>query len=158
MIGQKGSKLARFDLLPTDALWIIAEQFGIGAEKYAERNWEEGYNWSLSYAALQRHLTAFWGGEDMDPDSEGRSYHLGAAGFHIMAMLHYLLDGGYGEYDDRPGRTLDTPSARVCGHISPTGIASCHGEPGHLGPHWGPSTPMVLPWPYRISGRLGTSL
>lgn len=32
----KGSKLARFDLIPQDALWELAEHYGKGAEKYDE--------------------------------------------------------------------------------------------------------------------------
>jgi len=85
--GQKGEKPARFDLLPPDALWQIAEHFGRGAEKYADRNWERGYAWSLSYAALQRHLHAWWGGEDLD--AETGSSHLAAAGFHVLALLAF---------------------------------------------------------------------
>lgn len=31
---QKGSKLARYDMIPADALKILAKHYGIGAEKY----------------------------------------------------------------------------------------------------------------------------
>src|SRR5512146_2965093 len=67
--GEKGSKLARFDLLPVLPLTELAEHFGRGAKKYADRNWERGYKWSLSFAALMRHAWAFWGGEDIDPET-----------------------------------------------------------------------------------------
>jgi hypothetical protein len=87
--GQKGSKLARFDLIPPDALWAIAEQYGIGATKYSDRNWERGYAWGLSYAACQRHLNSYWSGEDIDPETG--HYHLAAAGFHVLGMLAFLL-------------------------------------------------------------------
>src|SRR5690625_7397406 len=53
--GQKGSKKARFDLIPVVPLWEVAEVYGKGAEKYEDRNWERGYDWSLSFAALRRH-------------------------------------------------------------------------------------------------------
>lgn len=96
--GEKGQKLARFDLIPVDALWDIAEHFGRGAEKYADRNWERGYKWSLSYAALLRHLTAWWGGEDFD--EETGSHHLAAVGFHTMALLTFVRTHPDG--DDRP--------------------------------------------------------
>ena len=66
--GTKGQKLARFDLIPVGPLKAVAEQFGRGAAKYEERNWERGYPWSLSYAAAMRHLTACWNGEDWDQD------------------------------------------------------------------------------------------
>jgi hypothetical protein len=62
--GRKGSKLARFDLIPPRPLWDIAEHYGIGCDKYEARNWERGYDWSLSYAAMNRHLNLWWQGED----------------------------------------------------------------------------------------------
>ena len=83
--GQKGSKLARFDLIPADALWALAERYGEGAKKYAVRNWEKGYDWGLSYAALQRHATAWWGGEDVDAET-GQS-HTVAVMWHAFALF-----------------------------------------------------------------------
>jgi hypothetical protein len=95
---EKGRKLARFDLLPTGPLTEIAEHYGLGAAKYAERNWERGYAWSLSYGAAQRHLTAFWSGEDLDP--ELGDTHLSAVAFHILAMMEFART--HPEKDDRP--------------------------------------------------------
>jgi hypothetical protein len=43
--GVKGQKLARFDLIPVNPLWELAEHFGRGAQKYADRNFERGYDW-----------------------------------------------------------------------------------------------------------------
>lgn len=96
--GAKGQKLARFDLLPWDVLWEVAEHFGRGALKYEDRNWEKGYMWSLSYAALMRHLIAFWNGEDTDPETG--SHHLDAVIFHAMALRRYTVS--HPEFDDRP--------------------------------------------------------
>lgn len=87
--GAKGSKLARFDLLPYDALTLVAEHFGKGASKYADRNWERGYDWGLSMAALQRHLAAFWSGEDVDEETD--SLHLQAVVFHALALLTFQI-------------------------------------------------------------------
>ena len=102
--GEKGQKLARFDLIPPIPLERLAEQYGRGARKYEERNWERGYNWSLSYAAAMRHLNAFWAGEDYDDDDplwEGDPpHHLDAAMFHLMALREFLIT--HPEYDDRP--------------------------------------------------------
>src|SRR6201988_2624670 len=57
--GEKGSKLARTDLLPADVLMLLAEHYGRGAAKYADRDWYRGYAGALSYAALLRHLVAW---------------------------------------------------------------------------------------------------
>lgn len=96
--GAKGSKLARFDLLPWDALWSVAELYGRGAAKYADRNWEKGYAWHLSHAALHRHLAQFWQGERID--AETGAHHLTAVVFHALALLAFdLRKAGT---DDRP--------------------------------------------------------
>ena len=102
--GEKGQKLARFDLIPPDALWELATLYGVGAEKYAERNWEHGYSWSLSYAAMQRHAHQFWMGEDVDQETQ--MPHMASVAWHAFAMLHFLGNPDeYQEYDDRPATT-----------------------------------------------------
>lgn len=70
--GQKGVKLARFDLIPARPLKLLAEHYGRGALKYAEHQWRNGYDWSKSIAALERHENLFKGGEDYDicPDDD----------------------------------------------------------------------------------------
>lgn len=98
--GQKGVKAQRHSLLPKHGLDVIAEVFGFGAQKYDDHNWRRGYEWSKSYDALQRHLTAWWDGEDIDPES-GLS-HLGHAGFHILVLATWeRLDGQGSQFDDR---------------------------------------------------------
>lgn len=89
--GQKNQKLARFDLLPPDTLFRVAEHLGKGAQKYAARNWEAGYAWGLSYGALQRHLNAFWSGEDID--EETGSHHLDAVIVHALFLRTFVLRG-----------------------------------------------------------------
>ena len=95
--GQKGVKLARYDLIPQGPLRQYAEHLGRGAQKYEEHNWRRGYEWSKSFAALQRHIWAFWGGEDID--EETGSHHLAAVIFHAMAMLEWVET--HPEFDDR---------------------------------------------------------
>ena len=36
--GEKGAKLARFDLIPPEATWALAEHYGKGCAKYSDRN------------------------------------------------------------------------------------------------------------------------
>ena len=114
--GRKGQKLARHDLLDPGVMDAIARQFGRGAHKYGDRNYQKGYNWSLSYAAAQRHLNAFWGGEDWDHDpfweleGLGVPHHLDAACFHIMALREFF--NKHPEFDDRP-KTTKNPAQRA---------------------------------------------
>lgn len=95
--GAKGSKTARFDLLPAGPLRQVAEHYGKGAEKYEARNWERGYDWSLSFAALQRHAWQFWAGEDIDVETG--SHHMAAVVFHAFALMQFGLTCA--ELDDR---------------------------------------------------------
>lgn len=71
--GQKGVKLERFDLIPIGPLTHLARHYGRGAEKYDNHQWRQGYEWSKSYAALLRHLTAWWNGEEYDTCPSDRS-------------------------------------------------------------------------------------
>lgn len=95
--GEKGSKLARFDLIPPGPLALLAKHYGKGSRKYADRNWEKGYKWGLSYAALQRHATAFWGGEDIDPETG--TPHIIAVAWHALALAEFMKT--HPELDDR---------------------------------------------------------
>lgn len=108
---QKGSKLARYDMIPADALELVAKHYGKGAEKYPPfdnddgygvlDNWRRGYAWSLSFAAMMRHAWAFWRGEDIDPETG--SPHLAAIVWHALTMLHWSNNEELKEkYDDRP--------------------------------------------------------
>lgn len=84
---EKGAKLARFSLIPPSFLWALAEHYGQGAKKYADKNWERGYKWSLSLDASQRHLNQWLLGEDND--EETGSSHLVAAAWHLIALFFF---------------------------------------------------------------------
>lgn len=99
--GSKGQKPARFDLIPSRPLWTLAELYGKGAAKYGQdRNWERGYDWSLSFAALQRHSWQFWNGEDND--AETGLPHMASVAFHALALIEFMAT--HRDYDDRPVR------------------------------------------------------
>lgn len=89
--GQKGSKLARFSLIPSAFLWALAEHFGKGASKYADKNWELGYRWSLCVDALDRHWHQWRMGETYD--IETGSHHLIAVAWHACALFIFQLRG-----------------------------------------------------------------
>lgn len=89
--GQKGTKLQRFSLIPPEFLWALAEHYGKGAQKYADRNWEKGYAWSKTVDALERHLTAWKMGEWVDPETG--SSHMIAVAWHAIALFIFKLRG-----------------------------------------------------------------
>lgn len=88
----------RTDLVPVEGITAVADILGVGAKKYAARNWEQGMDWSRPYGAALRHLFAWWGGEKVDPDT-GRS-HLWHAATNIFFLICYE-QWGKGK-DDRP--------------------------------------------------------
>jgi hypothetical protein len=95
--GQKGQKLARFDLVPGEPLWELAEVYGRGAKKYADDNWRKGYSWKLSFGALNRHLWSWWHGEKRD---EMGNHHLTQVAWHAFTLFWFEMFGK--GTDDRP--------------------------------------------------------
>ncbi len=95
--GAKGVKLARFDLMPAQFLWELAECYGRGAKKYDDNNWRKGYAWSLTIGALQRHLSLWLRGATRDEDG---NHHLAQVAWHA-ATLFTFQHFGLGT-DDRP--------------------------------------------------------
>jgi hypothetical protein len=87
----------RFDLIPFRAVAEIADVLEFGAEKYSANNWCRGTRWGRYFAALCRHIFAWWAGEDRDPET-GYS-HLAHAGCCLLFLLEYQHHG-WGE-DDR---------------------------------------------------------
>lgn len=94
---EKGMKPQRYDLIPIGPMAKVAELYGNGAKKYDSHNWRKGYEWSKSYAAMQRHATQFWAGEDIDPEMQ--LPHLASVVFHALAMMEFMET--HPEFDDR---------------------------------------------------------
>lgn len=113
---------SRMDLIPPEGVAAIADILGIGAKKYAARNWEQGMDWSRPYGAALRHLFAWWGGEKVDKDT-GRS-HLWHAATNLFFLITYELRG-IGK-DDRPVKPM--PPVLI------TGIKYAYGPYGKDGP------------------------
>ena len=81
----------RLELLPSAALEQIAEVLTYGAAKYDANNWCRGARWGRYYAALLRHLFAWWRGEDRDAET-GLS-HLAHAGCCLLFLMEYQCNG-----------------------------------------------------------------
>ena len=92
---------ARYDLIPPEVEEAIAKVLTFGAEKYGDRNWELGMAWGRPYAALRRHMAAWWGGEDLDPET-GMPHTWHAA--CCIAFITAFEARGVGT-DDRPTKT-----------------------------------------------------
>lgn len=104
--GEKGRKPECFGLVPLSAVGEIATVYDYGSRKYAAHNWRKGYPYSWSFDALLRHLTAWWEGEENDPESG--LCHLAHAGFHILALLWFKKHGK--GTDDRYVREANQPT------------------------------------------------
>lgn len=64
-----GEKL-RWDLLPIEPIEAIIRVMMLGSDKYNDDNWKYVPGCKRRYyAAAMRHLTAWWKGETLDPES-----------------------------------------------------------------------------------------
>ena len=75
----------------------IGEVLTKSREKYAEGNWMGATNFSTPYESLQRHLQAFWAGEEFDKET-GESHLLHAATNLMFLHFHQSSENGI---DDR---------------------------------------------------------
>lgn len=94
-----GGKL-RWDLIPYACLEEVAKVYTHGATKYSDWNWAQGIHYSRLFAALMRHLGAFWFRRE-SYDQESGCHHLAAATFYTLALMHYDLKTTSGAWDDR---------------------------------------------------------
>lgn len=76
----------KMGLISTRFLKGLAQVLTFGAHKYAVHNWRKGLATSRLYDALQRHLTDWNDGQDLDPES-GLS-HL----YHASCCLMFLAE------------------------------------------------------------------
>lgn len=79
----------RYDLLPPDAIEELVKIYTMGAAKYADRNWEKGFNWMDCYASLARHLALWQMGEDRDEESD--HLHMAHVAWNALAIVTFQL-------------------------------------------------------------------
>lgn len=87
----------RMDLIAPEIHDALGHVLRFGADKYEARNWEKGMAWGRPFAALMRHMWAWWRGEAKDHET-GFS-HLWHAACCIMFLIAYE-ERGIGQ-DDR---------------------------------------------------------
>ena len=86
-------------LVPPSAKHYLAMALADGAKKYGAYNWRDAaISISVYKSALERHMDAFWDGEELAPDSG--VHHVA----HAMACCALILDAmSIGKlHDDRP--------------------------------------------------------
>lgn len=81
----------RMDLIAPEINDALGHVLRFGADKYEARNWEKGMAWGRPFAALMRHMWAWWRGEAKDPET-GFS-HLWHAACCIMFLIAYEQRG-----------------------------------------------------------------
>lgn len=100
-----GIKKVPFSTVPSEVTAEVGLAMLEGALKYGRHNYRSvGVRASVYYDAALRHLTAFWEGQDTDPDS-GLSHLV-----KCLACLYVLRDSQHmGNWvDDRPIRIPDS--------------------------------------------------
>lgn len=101
MTGEAGQKYdgekVRMELLSSLWLFGVAQVLTFGAKKYAADNWRKGLSQRRLIGAAFRHLTAYNGGEDLDPET-GVSHLLHAS---CCLMFAFELKELKPELDDR---------------------------------------------------------
>lgn len=94
----------RPDLISPFAEERLGHWLRMGANKYAERNWERGMPFTRCIASLRRHLMKYMQGK-RDED------HLAAILFNAMAIIHYeaMIQAGVlpADLNDMPNYTHD---------------------------------------------------
>lgn len=88
----------RPDLIAPELIDSLGRVLEFGARKYEPWEWAKGKEWARDYAAVLRHLNAWWGGEDLDPES-GLS-HLAHAACDMMFLI--ACEARQVGIDDRP--------------------------------------------------------
>lgn len=90
----------RYDLIPFDLLEGEQKVWEFGARKYSPNQWRKGMPMTQPYNALLRHLFAFMGGEDNDPESGLNHLDHAACCLRMMQNTyknHPFLDDRYKE-------------------------------------------------------------
>lgn len=87
----------RYDLLPVGPLETLVAVYNFGAKRYSDNNWRKGISWGRIFGAINRHLWAFWRGEDLDKESG--LPHLAHAAWGCLTLMEYMKNRP--DLDDR---------------------------------------------------------
>jgi hypothetical protein len=99
----------RYDLVEPHAFADFVQVLTDGANKYFDRNWENGLSWTSVLASLKRHIAAIEKGEDYDKESGFLHIAHAACNVHFLNAFYYIFPQG----DDRPKRYLSLPKIGI---------------------------------------------
>ena len=92
----------KWDLIPYGALDEVAKVYTGGAKKYDDWNWAKGIKYSRIFAAMMRHLIAFWWYKKRINEEDFGLHHLAHAIWGALTLLHYEQNyETYKSFDDR---------------------------------------------------------
>lgn len=97
-----GIRKVSLSVLPTPVMWEVALGMTEGALKYGRHNYRAiGVRASVYYDATQRHLTDWWEGQDLDPESGLNHITKAISSLTVLrdAMIRDMWE------DDRPPAT-----------------------------------------------------
>ena len=80
-----------WSLFPFDAAEEIVAVYHFGAQKYCAHGWRGGFHYSRIFAAVCRHLFAWWRGEERD--AESGLLHLAHAGWGVLCLIDMTRRG-----------------------------------------------------------------
>lgn len=105
----------RFDLIPPEPITESSQHFEAGANKYAERNWEQGLPLSTFYNSLSRHLRDWYMYGKTDEN------HLAALVWNAMCALatQRRIDAGTlpASLDTRPATAITNWNCSLGGTV-----------------------------------------
>lgn len=94
-----GRQKLQFQYIPLEVLKEIAAGMAEGADKYGAYNWRDTkIEMSDYYDSTLRHVTSWFEGEDLDPDTG--VHHLSKAITGLIVVRDAILQGAI--VDDRP--------------------------------------------------------
>ena len=105
----------RIDLIPPEVILEVAAVLTDGVEEYGEHNWRQGIAYSRLYSAIQRHLLAFWSGDDVDKSGHRTLAHA-CTDIMMLMEMHKDWDDRYPVYQAGQGQAKKTD---VPNHLLP---------------------------------------
>lgn len=92
------SEKIRLELLSSSWLMGVGRVLTFGSKKYAAHNWRKGIALSRLLGACLRHVLAFLGGEDLDPETGLSHLYHASCGLMFASELYETMPK---EVDDR---------------------------------------------------------